>query len=581
MKTIMRQPATRHALSPLALCAVLALSACGGGGGTDDAAASETSPRVTASLADSFPTGLAVASPGDVSGTVAVSAAPQPAGLRVALDWARATWAALREGDGAQLARLATLALPVATARADGTGAPELSAHADALEKILSADTSVTLADLLDLAGLFGMADAHAACYGPQVLYASHDDGGGTAAGQLPSGDVGLWLANEAPGRPCAVAQMGKRVRGVKHQTLQGLLLAAVMRQTVAASSTLAMPAAGGSTDLATELAARLAGLPAAAGVGVAAASIALDGAGQYTYRLVLTHGSGASARRGEVILRHTPGADARHYSGTLQVAGFTLDSDVAFGCSDEVDSASGRFKVARLSTVAYSRADAAIGFGARSAHYCGHPVAGTGSDDGAQVAGLTADHQLDPAVKLSGSTRGAATGWRGNFTRYAGDFDRSTAAGSFLMAWQAGPGDSHSRALAARATVNSATGDRTLDGWFAYAGDLASSTGALQGMICNWAGPGHSHATNTRFQSQTATRAAAATAWTLGSSKITYAPTVSCNSVTTQFDVDANGTLDAGEGLGTSANLDGLTGGRTSVDSELASRGYSQPTRF
>ena len=212
-------------------------------------------------------------------------------------------------------------------------------------------------------------------------------------------------------------------------------------------------------------------------------ASLALDSAGSvYTYRLVLTQGSGADARRGELILRHTPGSSDTAYSGTLQVAGFSLDNDAAFGCTDEVDAGSGRFKVARISTLAYQRDASRLSFGSRSAQYCGHPD-GSGSDDGAQVAALTADAQLDPATALTGTSRGGAKGWRGNFTRYAADYDADTGAGDFLLAWQAGTGDSHARAMAAHAGVDG-SGNLGLEAWYAYAADIASTSGDLLGMI-------------------------------------------------------------------------------------------------
>ncbi len=568
-----------RSLAPLAIAAALSMAACGGG---SSSGTGETAQGTGVSTAASFPVGLAVGSPADVGGASVLSAAA-PSGWQIALDWSRAAWQALTHGDGRQLARLAALAMPGSLAHADAGGAPELVEAADLIRKALEGDTSIDLAGLLDLAGLFGVGVNNAACYGPQVAYANHQDGPmGTGSGTLPSGDVGLWLATDAPsGQPCVVAQLRKRITSAKRQGLQGLLMAATMRRTVAASSSLAMPAAGGSTDLTAAYAASLALLLPSASITVETATIALDSAGTYTYRLVLSHGSGANAKRGEMLLRHLPGASSSSYSGTLQVAGFVLDNDAAFGCDDQIDSGTGLYQTARVSTLKYSRNDATIQFGSRSAQYCGHPSAGAGSDDAAQVASFTVDHQLDPTAKISGSSRGGTLGWRGNFTRYAGDFDKDSAAGTFLLAWQAGTGDGQSRALAATGTYNSATGVRSVDGYYAYADEISTTTGALQGMICNWAGPGNSHATNTLFQSQSASLASGATTFALASSLITYAPTVSCSSTTTEFDANGDGTLGAGEGAGTTAALDGLTGGRASVDAELRSRGWSAPTLF
>ena len=522
-----------------------ALTACGGGGGgssgEDPDAGGGDPPAV--SVGGSFPVGLSVGTPADL----------------------------------ASAAVAAGRAAPMARRRASGLGD-----DAALIEAVLNGDTTVSLATVLDLEALFGRAAVNASCYGPSVAYASHQDSaGGTGSGLLPTGDLGLWVATEsASGEPCAVAQVDRRVDSARDQGRQALLVAALMRGVVARSATLAMPAAGASLDLGSELGTALSTALGASAPTVAVASLALDSAGSvYSYRLVLTDGSGASARRGELILRHVPGSADTVYRGSLQVSGFSLDLDAAFGCTDEVDSASGRFKVARVSTLVYQRDGSRLAFGSRSAHYCGHPD-GTASDDGAQVAALQSDGQLDPSVGLATGVRGGVLGWRGNFTRYAADYDADTGAGDFLLAWQAGTGDSHARALAAHAGVDGA-GALTLEAWYAYAADIASTTGDLLGMICNWAGPGNSHVPVLAFQSQRASLAAGAGSFTLDSSLIAYAPTQSCSSTTTAYDADADGVLAAGEGVGVASALDVPGGGRTTVAAELVSRGYTAPGRF
>ena len=100
---------------------------------------------------------------------------------------------------------------------------------------------------------------------------------------------------------------------------------------------------------------------------------------------------------------------------------------------------------------------------------------------------------------------------------------------------------------------------------------------GNMLGLICNWAGPGNSHVPQSYFQSQGATLTASATAWSLGTSKITYAPANSCSSTTTSYDQDGDGALSAGEGVGVLADLDTPSGSNT-VAQELADRGFSIP---
>ncbi len=562
----------------LALLAALGLGACGGGGSGGEAPPAGSSESA-ANVAVSFPSGLSVGSPAALStSTSTVAAAPAFDGLRYAADWARAARTAWQLGDTRTLARLATGLVPAPTAQAAPAVEPDLKAGAATLDKVLTGDTTVPLASVLDMAKLFS-ASNNANCYGPSVAYSSHQDGS-PAAGTLPGGDLGLWTATEGASQPCIAAQINARVSGVKARTRQGLLLAAVMRATVARNS-LTLPSAGASLDIQTQLQTALAAVPAMSGLTVGAATVALNGAGtEYTYRLVVNHGSGASAKTGEVVLRHTPGASASAYTGVMQVAGFELNNDAAFGCSDQIDSTTSRYKVARVSSLKYSRSGTAVAFSSRDGQYCGHAASTASAHYAADVASFASDGQLNAAVKITGSTRGGTLGWRGSFTRFAGDFDRVTVAGNFLSVWQAGTGDDRARALAAHADYNTASEVRTLTGHFAFTNEISTTDGSLLGMVCNWAGPGNNHTPGARFQTQTATLAPSATEYTLGTSLITYAPTTSCTSTTTAYDVNVDATIASGEGVGTAVALDVPTGTNT-VQQEINARGYAKPSLF
>ena len=234
-----------------------------------------------------------------------------------------------------------------------------------------------------------------------------------------------------------------------------------------------------------------------------------------------------------------------------------------------------------------YSRLADQIDFGARSGQYCGAPADLTDADHAGQVASFTAAGELDPAVQLaagapaSAVVAGTSTGWRGSFDRFGGSYDRSTGAGQFLYAWQAGTGDSHARALAATTTYDSGTDTRTVQGYFAFTDVLATTDGSLLGMVCNWAGPGNRHTPAALFQSQTATLTGTAAAFVATASHLNYAPTTACSATTTLFDANADGMLAAGEGLGTLHALDAPVSPSVSVQGELTSRGYRQPGYF
>lgn len=543
----------------LALAFPLLLSACGGGGssGGELALALVTSPttaQASVSASESFPTGLVVASPAEL---------------------------------GSASAAASTTARALAVPLGAGAGRAELTDMGARIEAVLAGDTSVSLGGLLSFGNLF-LQGSNAGCYGPQLLYANHEDGSGTESGLLPGGDLGLWLPTDAAsGQPCVVAQLNARTAGVKHATRQGLLLMAVMRATITSSGgTLSMPAAGFRTDLTTPFSTVLTALPALTGWTVHAATVSLDPFGKtYTYRLAVSRNAGTSAgRSGEIVLQHRPGATAAAYSGVLRVAGFDLASDATFGCSDRMTS--GRYQRARVTTVRYSRQGDQIDFGARSGQYCGAPADLADTDYARQVASFTTN-ELDPAEQLPAGAPGSAvvagtsTGWRGNFDRFGGRYDRTTGAGQFLYAWQAGTGDSHARALAVSSTYDSTVDSRTVQGYFAFTDALATTDGSLLGMVCNWAGPGAVHTPAARFQSQTATLAGLASTFVATASHLGYAPTNACASTTTVFDANADGTLAGGEGQGTLHTLDAPASPAVSVQGELVSRGYRQPGYF
>lgn len=543
----------------LALAFPLLLSACGGGGssGGELALALVTSPttaQASVSASESFPTGLVVASPAEL---------------------------------GSASAAASTTARALAVPLGAGAGRAELTDMGARIEAVLAGDTSVSLGGLLSFGNLF-LQGSNAGCYGPQLLYANHEDGSGTESGLLPGGDLGLWLPTDAAsGQPCVVAQLNARTAGVKHATRQGLLLMAVMRATITSSGgTLSMPAAGFRTDLTTPFSTVLTALPALTGVTVHAATVSLDPFGKtYTYRLAVSRNAGTSAgRSGEIVLQHRPGATAAAYSGVLRVAGFDLASGATFGCSDRMTS--GRYQRARVTTVRYSRQGDQIDFGARSGQYCGAPADLADTDYARQVASFTTN-ELDPAEQLPAGAPGSAvvagtsTGWRGNFDRFGGRYDRTTGAGQFLYAWQAGTGDRHARALAVSSTYDSTVDSRTVQGYFAFTDALATTDGSLLGMVCNWAGPGAVHTPAARFQSQTATLAGLASTFVATASHLGYAPTNACASTTTVFDANADGTLAGGEGQGTLPALDAPASPSVSVQGELVSRGYRQPGYF
>ena len=409
-------------------------------------------------------------------------------------------------------------------------------------------------------------------CYGPSISYSDHDDGT-PASGTLPGGDLGMFKDTATDSQPCSVAELKARTRSTKHKTAQGLIIAAAMRKAVRDAS-LAMPDAGASIDITTQMQPVI--QAANANASVSAATISKSSGGHYTYRLRATDTTANVTV--ELLLTHRPGASATAHGGTLTITVSSLTTDAAAGCTDQMSGAN--YKVSSVQTVRYRRASDTIDFSARQSRYCGHGDTAQ-TNLAATIAALDSNDELDPAVKLAGNVRGSSKGWRGDFSRAAGTLDRVAQDGNFLYAWQAGTGDSHSRMFAVTTSYNSTSETRTGKAFFGYAAAVDTTIGSMLGMICNWAGPGNVHTPNSRFQYQTATLSTTGTRWTLGTSKIRYAPTNSCDSSSTmEFDANADNTLGATEGNSTTNDLDSK-GSSASVAAELAARGFTVPTFF
>jgi len=525
------------------------LSACGGGGGgggTSDATQSNNTSSSWSTSAAAFPFGLAMGAPTSLQDSSAVVAG----GLGIT---------------NLGLSATKTLAQGVLSSQADALATGRLSLSGSAL---LSVNT------LFDTSPR-----GHAACFGPSVGYVNHDDATGTS-GTLPSGDVAMWSDLEAgsPSVACGVAELNAQLQGPSAQTQQALLLLAGLRATVVADSTLSMPSAGSTLDLRSRTSTLLSAL--LTGVTVQAASVSLNADGsEYSYRLVLTRGSGASAQSLDITLLHTPAETDVRYAGTLQLSLAYLSTDASIGCNDQQDG-SGRFKVARLGTLGYNRQDQWLSLRARAGQYCGHPTL-AGSSHIAELATLTMSGELDPTVSLSGSTRGSTKGWRQGFMRMTQDSVMSTLTSDFIHAWQDQPqgGSGHARMFAGYTTLDIGTQTRTLSLFHGHTDDIGSTDGTLLGLICNVGGPGAMATVGALSQYQSLSLSGSASDWALITSKIGHAPTNNCQASSgMNFDVDGDGTVASGEGASAGYDLLGLSGGSVDIQDELLLMGFLPP---
>jgi hypothetical protein len=539
-----RRAPTRRLLTTALLCASL-LSACGGGGG--GGAPSTNPPAATgsanggdnASATWSFPLGMSWASPGALGASSDVISGA--AGM-----------------DNTSAARVT----PMQAVR---------SSQADA---VATGRLSLSGSGLLDDGTLFQTADrAHAACYGPAVAYAHHDNASGQS-GTLPSGEVAMWQDLDG-GRPCAAAEVDAQLGPLSAQAHQAVLLLAAMRQ-VATDNGITPPPAGGQTDLTSALQARLGQDLGAASILSARVALNADRS-EYTWRLLLARGSGPNAQTLEITMLHTPADTSTRYAGVVRLALSYLSADSARGCSDQVDSQTGLYKVAHMVSLGYNRQDEWLSLRLRTGQYCGQ---GSGDQHFDGLAATAMSGELDPAVYLSGGVRGSTLGWRRGFLRMASDTTMSSQTTDFALAWQDLPlaGTSQARLFAGHSAFNPSTSARTLAIYHGYTDDISHTDGTLRGMVCNWAGPGSTRTLHNAYQAQVMNLAASDADWALARSQIAYAPTNSCSaSSTMQFDLNGNGVIETAEGQGFASQLAVPTGTNDAAD-ELMQEGYLAP---
>jgi hypothetical protein len=406
------------------------------------------------------------------------------------------------------------------------------SAFAESTKQIAGVlDGTVSVAGAFDAAA-FGRKLQLTRCYGPTMHYTEHPNGPAGNSGQLPQGDLGLWLESEpSSGEACAAAELNAHLESDATHARAALVALAALVRVIGAG----LPSAGASVSA-------VAGMNALAipGVSFTKATLALDATGKtWSYALTFT---APGPHTVDVSLTHTPGATATAYSGAYAIA---IDGEPPFpNCTTA--------STVDAMTTTYARTGAAaMALASRRGTYCATSLAGLPST----LVG--ADSLLDPAVKWPATP----TGWGGNFARFGASFDPSseTLKGDYAYVWQAGPQDGNTRDFNIR--INGASADG--EAFFGYGDDIATSDGTLKGLICNWAGPGNGRTLQPYAQRQFVAFEAATGKWKqpAGGSDIRYAPTNDCTYTNAQrsagatfwYDRDLTG---AAAGSATQANL-------------------------
>ncbi|GAB3524438.1 hypothetical protein [Photobacterium alginatilyticum] len=415
-------------------------------------------------------------------------------------------------------------------------------------------------------ANLFYRQGTNAACYGPNLLYQDHPDGAG-GSGELPGGDLLMWLEEDTTGHACAAAQMNSRLAGTRDQSMGALMVIASMVATANANS-IALPAAGASITLTSEMNAL-----SVLNVTFNSVTLSQTSTNEWSYEVDLTYTRSGVADNIIIGLEHTSSGTRNQYSGVLFYRVDGDQSDFPGGnCTSSDRTLNGSLRYDRNSLTDMS-------IQSRTGIFCGSGVNGLTSG-----AGDDTDNMVDASLYYDAGS--APNGWSENFNIFVANFDPSQLSGQYAYVWQAGAGDSHSRVFNVGINAHS-----PLDGesYAGYGERVGSSVGEVQGLICNWAGPGNSHSlqelAQRQFITQDPTTGLFDASIGAGSADITYAPTNSCDyggSGSFIYDVDADGDLSDETHAAVTSDLmqpvDTDLDGTATIEEKIASRGYTLP---
>lgn len=506
-------------LAVAGLCLLPNLVACAGGVGTSagNASSSDTSESTTIE----FPTGLALASPLDVTDS--------------------------------DTSTSVSVARSVRKSGGSGSSRSKYSWAVDVINDILSG-TSPSHCTFEP--ALFLQQDHDADCYGPTVQYENHPDDP-AMSGQLPSGDVGIFLATDpTDGHACTASQLNARMSGVESKSLAALTGLAGL---VCAADAAGLSAPSNSTlDLTAVMTAL--GIVDTTFTGASVTHDDSSGTAVWSYDMDLEYTDAGTPHHVVIAMTHIPGASAGEYAGRL-----TLRVNETFtggNCpSSDVTN--------NISLLYNSASTTDMNVEVRQGSFCGSDVDGT-------VDGLTnAADKYDAASNVDG--------WGNNFSVLTAQYDPTNLVGHFSYAWQAGPNDGNTRVLNVATTEDAGTGIPAAVAFVGYGDDVDGADGAITGMICNWAGPNASHTVQDFAQSQTIEFDTATGTFVETASNLTYAITNSCDydgAGTFTYDSDLDGIVDTDPAVAIANDLQSLTDADLDGDfDEIEAAGFTLPT--
>lgn len=287
----------------------------------------------------------------------------------------------------------------------------------------------------------------NANCYGPSVSYTNHEFN--NSNGSWPGGDLGIWEESNTGGEACIASQLNNQVKGAASYIDLAQYVTAGLG-CLAKTAGNALPAIGESINLASSSAGKIRINGSEATVTVATlARESNDAAGNPVF--VTTFTGTAGSMTVDLRVKHIPtSSDDSTNKGKVSVK--VVNGSNTYGASLEYSKTSASEGTMLLKKVDYNSASA------------------------------------DPYVSSTNLTVDFAKSWTGNANYLLASFNPSTYVGTFAYAWQAGNGDSHTRAFNAKISTDGSSTTGT--GFFGFGPTMQAGPGSISGMICAWTGP-------------------------------------------------------------------------------------------
>jgi hypothetical protein len=381
---------------------------------------------------------------------------------------------------------------------------------------------------------LFSQTAVNANCYGPTVAYVNHPDGS-PASGDLPSGDVGIWMETADDGNACAAAQLNARMQGIRDRTKAALMGLATIVCAINTDSTGTHEIPENSTTDATSI------MPTTSGVTwnlatITHATLSLED--KYSYVLDFDY----DGNNIYIDMVHIPDSDSTgQYRGRFS---YQISDTIDYGGNCPTND------VTRNGSIVYNLTNRTnMLIESKDAQFCE-----------LEANGFDSNGIVDETMKYNAATE--PNGWANDFNLLRAEFDPTTRLGDYAYAWQAGMMDGNVRAfnLVATDDGNDATEDFSATAFFGYGEDIENGDPSITGFIGNWAGPGNNHSLyfSEKAQKQVVDFNTSTRKFNSTTANIKYAPT---------NDLNHNGA-----GFAFDSNADGSTDSSTSFTNELAS---------